>query len=442
MRDIEGSAVRAVQHLLDSCSQLRGEIKEGDRTPITDGFIDRYRVAGSSKRSDIIGRVAVQVKGKSHQNKKRFAAKSIPYPIETEVLQFFRDNGGGVYFCVLVHPETGQERVFARTLIPYVLNRMINKMSPGQKSLSVKLDVCEDPARLDRMVAFAFETSKQDVRQGFDPSLLHGDAEIEIMSIDGLDLSRPATLSLDTQDYAVIIRSGDLRVHADIDLSIVPASYVEHEAGFAVSCGDVRYDTVYARKIDDTTVQIRLGEHIMLTIENGKRLSSELDLATSDTLPELIKAMHFFTALANREKLWFGTEQLRPESAESSFLDGLSDLLERYTSLAVLFALLEVDAHLIYPTKITPAQMNRLGLAYRAIVRGEELSSATGGGIAGTCQQSDSQHCGCWHRKRCHLLVHEISFDSYGWIHARTSSALAGAVLSADVQCLTMPTTR
>lgn len=379
MRDIEGSAVRAVQRLLDSCSQLRGEIKEGDRTPITDGFIDRYRVPGSSKRSDIVGRVAVQVKGKSHLNKKKFAAKSIPYQIETEVLQFFRDNGGGVYFCVLIHPETGQERVFARTLIPYALNRMINKMSPGQQSLSVKLDVCEDPSRLDRMVAFAFETSKQDVRQGFDPSLLHGDAEIELMSIDGLDLSRPATLSLDTQDFAVIVRSGDLRVHADIDLSIVPANYVEHEAGFVVSCGDVRYDTVYVRKVDDTTGQIRLGKSITLTIEDtGKRLSSELNLATGDTLPELIKAMRFFTALANREELWIGTESLRPKSAESSFLDGLSDLLGRYTALAELFALLEVDAHLIDPTEITPAQMNTLGLAYRAIVRGEELSSSSG----------------------------------------------------------------
>lgn len=371
--------MRAVQRLLDSCTQLRGEIKEGDRTPITDGFIDRYRVAGSSKRSDIIGRVAVQVKGKSHRNKKRFAAKSIPYQIETEVLQFFRDNGGGVYFCVLVHPDTGQERVFARTLIPYALNRMINKMSPGQKSLSVKLDVCEDPERLDRMVAFAFETSKQDVRQGFDPSLLHGDAEIEIISVDGFDLSRPATLSLDTQDFAVIIRSGDLRVHADIDLSIVPPSYVEHEAGFAVSCGDVRYDTVYARKVDDSTGQIRLGENISLTIENnGKRLSSELDLAIGDGLPELIKAMRFFIALANREELWIGSEQLRPDKAENSFLDGLSDLLGRYTSLAELFALLGVDAHLIDPTKITSAQMNTLGLAYRAIVRGEQLSSSSG----------------------------------------------------------------
>lgn len=371
--------MRAVQRLLDSCSQLRGEIKEGDRTPITDGFIDRYRVAGSSKRSDIIGRVAVQVKGKSHQNKKRFAAKSISYQIETEVLQFFRDNGGGVYFCVLVHPETGQERVFARTLIPYVLNRMINKMSPGQKSLSVKLEVCEDPARLDRMVAFAFETSKQDVRQGFDPSLLHGDAEIEIMSIDGLDLSRPATLSLDTQDFAVIIRSGDLRIHADIDLAIVPASYVEHETGFAVSCGDIRYDTVYARKLDDTTGQIRLGESILLRLENnGKRLSSELDLAVSNSLPERIKAMQFFTALENREELWIGTEQLRPDKSERSFLDGLSELLRRYTSLAELFALLEVDAHLIDPDKITPTQMNTLGHAYRAIVRGEELSASSG----------------------------------------------------------------
>lgn len=379
MRDIEGSAVRAVQRLLDSCSQLRGEIKEGDRTPITDGFIDRYRVSGSSKRSDIIGRVAVQVKGKSHRNKKRFAAKSIPYQIETDVLQFFRDNGGGVYFCVLVHPETGQDRVFARTLIPYVLNRMLNKMPPGQKSLSVKLEVCEDPARLDRMVAFAFETSKQDVRQGFDPSLLHGDTEIEIMSIDGLDLSRPATLSLDTQDFAVVIRSGDLRVHADIDISIVPAGYVEHEAGFAVSCGDVRYDTVRVKKVDDATGQIRLGENLILTIQNnGKRLSSELDLAVSSSFPEHIKAMRFLTALANREELWIGTERLRPDHAEKFRLDGLSDLLGRYTSLAELFALLEVDAHLLDPTKITPAQMNTLGLAHRAIVRGEELSSSSG----------------------------------------------------------------
>lgn len=374
--------MRAVQSLIDSCPRLRGEITEGDRTPITDGFIYLYRRPESQRREDIAGRVAVQVKGKSHSSKKKFSAKSTSYPIESEVLRFFRDNGGGIYFCVLLNLGTGQQRTYARPLTPFRLNRMINGMRPGQRTLHVKLDhLSEDPERLERMVAFALEVSKQDVNQGFDRSLLEGDAEIEIMSPDGLDLSRPADLSLDTQDFAVIIRSRGLRIHADIDLSIIPSSYVEREASFTVSCGGVHYgDTVYVKMLDDSSGQIRLGENVRITIEDrGRRLSSELDLAAGGDLLEHIKAMRFFLALASRQELRIGSEILRPEKSTSASLDGLADSLKNFELSAQLFTLLEVDMRLIDPAVLTSSQLDTLGLVYRAVVLREELRSSSGG---------------------------------------------------------------
>src|SRR5690606_38816007 len=97
----------------------------------------------------------------------------------------FRDNGGGVYFCVIVHPDTGQERVFARPLAPFMLDRLLSATKPEQKTVNVKLQhLSDDPDRIERLIGFAAEVSKQDPMQGFDDRLWRDNTQIEIYSVD------------------------------------------------------------------------------------------------------------------------------------------------------------------------------------------------------------------------------------------------------------------
>lgn len=322
----------------------------------------------------------MQVKGKTHYNKKKFSADDFSYAIEVEVLRFFRDNGGGVYFCVIVHPDTRQERVFARPLAPFMLDRLLNATKPGQKTINVKLQhLSDDPNRIERLVEFSSRVSKQDPKQGFDERLWRDGSEIEIYSVDGIDLSRPAELNLATQDVAVVLNTGELRIHVNMDLKIFPANYVEHERSLVVSCGGVTYSTVHAKKIDEETGQVRLGLALTLRMEKkGKQLASELDLDTGENLSEQLKALRFFTALAEGQALQIGGDELHPEAPASTNLRGLSDTLARFEALAELFDRLDVDQRLIIPAQITGEQMETLGLAYRAVVRSEELTARSG----------------------------------------------------------------
>jgi hypothetical protein len=379
VQDLERIAVRAVERLLEPCPRLRAEIQAGDRTPITDGFIDLYSKDHSSSRADITARVALQVKGVSHYNKKKFAADSLSYSIEVEVLRFFRDNGGGVYFCVIVHPDTRQERVFARPLAPFMLDRLLNE-KPDQKSISVKLKhLADDPDHVQRVMDFAAEVSKQDPKQGFDERLWRDDAELEIVSVDGVDLSRPADLNLGTQDVAIVLHTGGLRIHVNADLRIIPAGYVEREIALTVSCGGVSYDTAVVKKINDGAGQFRLGDTLTLRLEqDATHLTSELDLEQGGNLLDHLQALRFFVALAEGHTLRIGYDDMQPEVPKKKHLDGLDDTLERFEALAELFEAVGADARLVIPTDITSSQMNILGHVYRALVHGDELTSDTG----------------------------------------------------------------
>lgn len=94
--DIEGFAVHAVEGVLLKCSRIKANIEKGDRVPLTDGHIDVYS-SPSLTNENMLGRVAVQVKGRSVSKDYKF--KEIEsFQLERSTLEGYLHSKGVLFF--------------------------------------------------------------------------------------------------------------------------------------------------------------------------------------------------------------------------------------------------------------------------------------------------------------------------------------------------------
>lgn len=96
--NIEQKAVGRVNDAILDCDHLAPYIASIDRVPLTDGHIDIHSSAEHTKAT-FVGRVNVQVKGKTVKNLDRY---SKTYPVERADLEGYHKDGGVLYFVVLV----------------------------------------------------------------------------------------------------------------------------------------------------------------------------------------------------------------------------------------------------------------------------------------------------------------------------------------------------
>jgi hypothetical protein len=120
--NIELLAVNAVSDLIARCSYLQAHVASNDKTPIADGHVDVYGDA-KHNNSNLLGRVPVQVKGRSTNSTK----ENPSFSIDRDTLTFLRNNGGGVYFYVQVRKSLASRVVFFVNLNPFRIDRVLNR---------------------------------------------------------------------------------------------------------------------------------------------------------------------------------------------------------------------------------------------------------------------------------------------------------------------------
>ena len=134
---IEKTAVSHLNLAITQCEFLRSGINDNDKTPSFDGYIELYSKAGN-KKSDLIGRCDIQVKGKTIANKK--FKDNINYPAEVDDLKNYFKNGGVIYFVVGIKKKnSNQHQIYYSSLLPFDLKQIITQLKPNQKTRSVEL---------------------------------------------------------------------------------------------------------------------------------------------------------------------------------------------------------------------------------------------------------------------------------------------------------------
>lgn len=381
MFDAEIVAVGAISDTIAYCPRLSPQIAHNDKTPITDGHIDVYRGI-DRKNADLMGRVAVQVKGRSHHNKKIFKKESTSYAVEREVLTFLRDDGGGLYFYVALHPDTRERRIFYAVLNPFKLNRLIGEMKADQNTKSVPFRAFpEDPAAIEQIIFFALSTKSQNMSLGSDPSLFDQHHRFTLYSTGGVDLSRPAVFDLAKTDFAVVVHTeGGLNIPVDVDFEILPSSYVQHERDISVAAGGTAFAKALVKQLDDHRVALDLSPALRLTLDTSDESADlSIEVMSAGSVLDELNALDFFVNVSDEQPVVIDGNMYTPATSPDPAPDALLTQRRRLREVAEVLDKLHVDPTLVQPSNLDTRQLKTLLAMRRALILDEELHADDGG---------------------------------------------------------------
>jgi hypothetical protein len=374
--NIELLAVNAVSDLIAKCSFLEGNISSNDKTPVTDGHVDVY---GDPKHSNsrLLGRVPVQVKGRSSNSTKQMPS----FSIDRDTVKFFRTNGGGVYFLVQVRKDFNNRVVFFVNLNPFRIDRMLDR-DAKPASISVAFQrVPEDPAELEKIFKLALEQQKQGKTEGIDEHLLEKMRSITIHSLDAISADRPTVLNLAENDFAVTIETdGGLKLPFDMDLTIIPSSFVPRKADTEVRCGIVEYSRPAVWRSDSETMNLRLSEGLLIRARNvGDRLKATIDLTLRGSLRSQLRDLDFFLAAASGEPLVIGSVSNKLGDHSFAQEGELTTVRESIGRIVEVFEAIGANDELVEAVVWSEEDKRMLLTLHRAIVLDEEVAATSDG---------------------------------------------------------------
>lgn len=157
---IEEAAVAALKMELLTSPILESFINSNDKTPSWDGYVLVYENE-LQKKSDLIGRVPIQIKGTENW----FHTDEVPFSCNVVDLQNYNKDGGCIFFLVSVNLETKTHKIFYTKLLNDVLDELL-KNCADQKTCTIRLKYITQDAHYIENI---FKTFLQE--KNFDPLL-------------------------------------------------------------------------------------------------------------------------------------------------------------------------------------------------------------------------------------------------------------------------------
>lgn len=381
--DVEGIAVNAITGVVNRCPHLKAYISLNDKTPFTDGHIDLYDSMKQTKK-DWIGRVSVQVKGRSRTSKKALSQFAVS---RTELIAFQRDSGV-LYFVVTVNPK-GQPAAFYAPLSPFAIQGLLNDSPAGKSNVQVPMKpLPNDPKKVEGIVALALKSRDQNMSLGFDPIVLDKLDGFSIFSAADLTMgTEPLSVSSMTGEHALVLHTTDgLSIPVAGTFQLLPSDYVERRIKFPIQSGTVRYDRPLIRRLDDQRFILGLSEGLSLTVEEQpEHLAINVSLTLEGGLSERLKALQFFIALSDTKRIEIGGETSTFDFGGTGDEDWPRRHLTDLKMIAELCETLGVNTSLIDVTQIGPEQARQLARLRRVIAGVDEFTHDSDG-IAGVAQ--------------------------------------------------------
>lgn len=305
MANNEMLGVGAVERLIARTDYLEAFLNKNDKEPSWDGYIYAYHNTGSHPKSDMVGRVSVQVKGHSCKSIEK-ARKS--FSVDMYDIRNYLQEGGTLFFVVYITEET--EEVYYESLLPYELRRIIRDYGK-QSSYAVKLKrfPTDKTEIADLILNFVRDRDKQ-----------RAAISSEIVSIDQLkELGMLKTLSfgfttvdkkyLNPIDYCL---THDMYLYADLHIGIsmpvyhidnieVAESEIQNEISINEKVFYKGYKCIYKR---DTT-EFHFGRsNVISFFKEGDKCEWRFNLR--GTISERIRDEEFMIAAIKSKGVKFG----------------------------------------------------------------------------------------------------------------------------------------
>lgn len=312
---------------------------------MTDGHIDFYSSAKHTNAS-LVGRVPIQVKGRVARSKLKASRDSKKFKVERDVLQFFRNHGGGLYFYVSMQSGGKDLEIFYANLLPHKIGRILEHGPTEQTKFDIKLSrLPEDPAKVEAIVSLAWRGRGQSSHTINNGHVIEQAESLTVYSLTGINESHPTRLVLAETDYVVVAHlPGGVDVSIDSDLEILPPQYVQQELAMQIGCGTAAFESCSVRRTDEETVLVQLAEglELLLTEADGS-LGVKLQATATGSLRERAKILDFMLAAAGGKPLVIGARQYRTHEGDPESEGELAAARHELALLIELFDFLGID---------------------------------------------------------------------------------------------------
>lgn len=296
-RQIETLGVSYLATFINRNKLLQTYFDNNDKTPAWDGEIHVLKNA-SEKKSEIFGRVPVQIKATKRKNN---SMKS--FPVDMRDLELYSKNGGVVLFVVWLDENSNLRDIFYKSLPPFSIKKLIKisklKNKPANyKTLSVQIHKLDEQKIYPMLVDFVTNSQKQ-----------HSFINIDGMSIENIPNNKEIKLYFYGQGHEGIFnyqKEHDLFLYLrdpETDIEIPLENSIEIVETFEatdliIEIGDYIFDDVERHYFPDGGVQLHFGEGFKISFNNGKA-QPKFNYSRPNMLSDAIKCTQAFKELGN-----------------------------------------------------------------------------------------------------------------------------------------------
>ena len=296
-RQIETLGVSYLATFINRNKLLQTYFDNNDKTPAWDGEIHVLKNA-SEKKSEIFGRVPVQIKATKRKNN---SMKS--FSVDMRDLELYSKNGGVVLFVVWLDENSNLRDIFYKSLPPFSIKKLIKisklkNKSANYKTLSVQIHKLDEQKVYPMLVDFVTNSQKQ-----------HSFINIDGMSIENIPNNKEIKLYFYGQGHEGIFnyqKEHDLFLYLrdpETDIEIPLENSIEIVETFEatdliIKIGDYIFEDVERHCFPDGGVQLHFGEGFKISFDNGKA-QPKFNYSRPNMLSDAIKCTQALKELGN-----------------------------------------------------------------------------------------------------------------------------------------------
>lgn len=356
---IEQATVAHLKLAISKCELLRADINENDKTPSFDGHIELYSKAGN-KKSDLIGRCDIQVKGKTIKDK-NFKV-TITYPVEVDDLKNFLNNRGAIYFVVGINPDN-EYQIYYNALLPVDLQNIMNQIKNNrQKTKNIELEqLPQKPKHIEKIFSdFLFHRKHQFSNPLISlnkPINSNGEITYRFWTDSISDMYNKPTYVYQVLPNNIHIPIGKMIIEeigiedAPLDISIDGKSYF-HNATISFKKGN---------KIN--RIHINAG----LSIKPDEKSLAHVKITPKCTISQYIKNLEFMFALIKGKTLKIGNIAIGNNPQFNRNVIDIEKELDFYKKIERLLKQLNIRKE-IKVRELTDDMFQKLARLYEAII--------------------------------------------------------------------------
>lgn len=269
-RQIETLGVSYLTTFINRYSLLQTYFDSNDKTPVWDGEIHVLKTS-SEKRSEIFGKVPVQMKATRQQKNK---LKS--FSLDISDLELYSKNGGVVLFVVWLSEDGDLRNIYYKALPPLSIKKLIKKSNlknktTSNKKLSVQIHELDEQKLYPMLVDFITNSRKQ----------------YSFINVDGIsveDISDDSNLKFyyygqekgeifnyqEENDLFIYYKDPLTGIEVPLENTIKVVETYE-ETDLIITIGNTIFQNVKRHRFPDGSVQLHFGEGFKMSFDVKKK---------------------------------------------------------------------------------------------------------------------------------------------------------------------------